>query len=71
MATSQPHDIDAGAVREVAILGAFKLHLDFINLFLMLLRIFGGGREKQKVREFRWLDYRALSSLNIFMEGRN
>jgi hypothetical protein len=33
-------------VRKGAILGALKLYLDFINLFLMLLRIFGGSREK-------------------------
>ncbi len=46
MAMSQPDGIDAGAVRKGAILGALKLYLDFINLFLMLLRIFGGSREK-------------------------
>jgi FtsH-binding integral membrane protein len=46
MAMSQPDSIDAGSVRKGAILGALKLYLDFINLFLMLLRIFGGGREK-------------------------
>ena len=46
MAMSQPHDIDAGVVRKGAIFGALKLYLDFINLFLILLRIFGGGREK-------------------------
>jgi len=46
MAMSQPESIDAGAIRKGAILGALKLYLDFINLFLMLLRIFGGGREK-------------------------
>ena len=45
MALSQPGDIDAGAVRKGAILGALKLYLDFINLFLMLLRIFGGRRD--------------------------
>jgi hypothetical protein len=44
MALSQPADIDAGAVRKGAILGALKLYLDFINLFLMLLRIFGSSR---------------------------
>lgn len=27
-----------------AILGALTLYLDFINLFLMLLRLFGGRR---------------------------
>lgn len=45
MALTQPADIDAGAVRKGAILGALKLYLDFINLFLMLLRIFGSNRE--------------------------
>jgi len=44
MALTQPGDIDAGAVRKGAIIGALKLYLDFINLFLMLLRIFGGNR---------------------------
>jgi len=33
-----------GAVRRMALLGAFRLFLDFINLFLNLLRIFGGGQ---------------------------
>ena len=46
MAMSQPDSIDAGAFRKGAILGALKLYLDFINLFLMLLRIFGGSRDK-------------------------
>jgi FtsH-binding integral membrane protein len=46
MALSQPADVDAGAVRKGAILGALKLYLDFINLFLMLLRIFGSGRDR-------------------------
>ena len=41
MAISQPADIGAGVVRKGAILGALKLYLDFINLFLMLLRILG------------------------------
>jgi FtsH-binding integral membrane protein len=27
-----------------AVMGALRLYLDFINLFLMLLRIFGNGR---------------------------
>ena len=46
MALTQPADIDAGAVRKGAIIGALKLYLDFINLFLMLLRIFGGSRNE-------------------------
>jgi uncharacterized protein len=46
MALSQPDGLDAGAVRKGAILGALKLYLDFINLFLMLLRIFGSSRDE-------------------------
>ena len=41
MAVSQPTDAGASVVRKGAILGALKLYLDFINLFLMLLRILG------------------------------
>ena len=41
MAVSQPSDVGASALRKGAILGALKLYLDFINLFLMLLRILG------------------------------
>jgi FtsH-binding integral membrane protein len=46
MALSQPDALDASAVRKGAILGALKLYLDFINLFLMLLRIFGSSRDE-------------------------
>jgi len=35
---------DTAAVSRVALIGAFRLLLDFVNLFLYLLRIFGGGR---------------------------
>jgi uncharacterized protein len=35
---------DAGAERKGAIVGALALYLDFINLFLMLLRLFGKRR---------------------------
>jgi FtsH-binding integral membrane protein len=45
MALNQPADLEAGVIRKGAILGALKLYLDFINLFLMLLRILGGGRD--------------------------
>ncbi len=34
-----------GAIRKGAIMGALALYLDFINLFLMLLRFFGGARD--------------------------
>jgi FtsH-binding integral membrane protein len=33
---------DAG---NIAVLGALSLYLDFLNLFLFLLRIFGAGRD--------------------------
>ena len=33
------------AIRKGAIMGALALYLDFINLFLMLLRFFGGSRD--------------------------
>ena len=44
LALAQPGDIDAGAIRKGAILGALKLYLDFINLLILLLRIFGRRR---------------------------
>ena len=31
-------------MEKAAVIGALHLYLDFINLFLFLLRIFGGGR---------------------------
>ena len=45
MAVSQPAGLEANVVRKGAIMGALTLYLDFINLFLMLLRILGSGRE--------------------------
>lgn len=45
MAMTQPDGISEAVVRKGAILGALSLYLDFINLFLMLLRIFGGSRD--------------------------
>ncbi len=41
MALSQPEGLDTGIIRKGAIMGALSLYLDFINLFLMMLRIFG------------------------------
>ncbi len=32
-------------VRKLGLLGALTLYLDFVNLFLMLLRLFGGRRD--------------------------
>jgi FtsH-binding integral membrane protein len=45
MAMSQPAGLDGAVVRKGAILGALSLYLDFINLFLFLLRILGQGRD--------------------------
>ena len=45
MALTQPGDLDGAVIRKGAILGALSLYLDFINLFLFLLRIFGTSRE--------------------------
>ncbi|RLB18823.1 MAG: BAX inhibitor (BI)-1/YccA family protein [Deltaproteobacteria bacterium] len=45
MALTQPAGLDASVVRKGAILGALSLYLDFINLFLLLLRFFGQSRE--------------------------
>ena len=39
MAPSQPEGLSTAVIRKGAILGALTLYLDFINLFLMLLRI--------------------------------
>ncbi len=38
-------DPEDEGTRKVAIMGALNLYLDFINMFLFLLRIFGGGRD--------------------------
>ncbi len=45
MAHTQPDGLDGAVIRKGAILGALSLYLDFINLFLMLLRIFGQSRD--------------------------
>jgi FtsH-binding integral membrane protein len=45
MALTQPANLDGAVVRKGAIMGALSLYLDFINLFLMLLSIFGQRRD--------------------------
>lgn len=44
MAVAQPEGLDSGVIRKGTILGALTLYLDFINLFLMLLRILGNRK---------------------------
>jgi FtsH-binding integral membrane protein len=34
-----------GSVEKAAVIGALNLYLDFINLFLFLLRLLGSGRD--------------------------
>ena len=45
MAMTKPANLDGAVIRKGAILGALSLYLDFINLFLMLLSIFGQRRD--------------------------
>lgn len=45
MAMTQPEGLSGSIVRKGAIMGALTLYLDFINMFLMLLHIFGGTRD--------------------------
>lgn len=45
MAMTQPDGLDGAAIRKGAIVGALTLYLDFINLFINLLFIFGGSRD--------------------------
>ncbi|MCR5180374.1 MAG: Bax inhibitor-1/YccA family protein [Bacteroidaceae bacterium] len=45
MTTAAEYSGDAAMPRKVAILGALSLYLDFINLFLYILRLFGRGRD--------------------------
>ncbi len=44
MSVSMDSSSDRESVGKMAILGALSLYLDFINLFIMLLRIFGNRR---------------------------
>lgn len=45
MALTQPENASGAMVRKGAIMGALALYLDFINLFIMLLQIFGVSRD--------------------------
>lgn len=45
MAISLPDNASGAMVRKGAIMGALSLYLDFINLFIMLLHIFGGSKD--------------------------
>jgi FtsH-binding integral membrane protein len=45
MAVSLPDNASGAMVRKGALMGALALYLDFINLFIMMLHIFGGSRD--------------------------
>ncbi|MCP4022150.1 MAG: Bax inhibitor-1/YccA family protein [Desulfobacteraceae bacterium] len=45
MAATIPDNASGAMVRKGALMGALSLYLDFINLFIMLLMIFGGNRD--------------------------
>ncbi|GAB5494075.1 MAG: Bax inhibitor-1/YccA family protein [Phototrophicaceae bacterium] len=45
MAQQMAGNSDKNLASKLAIMGALKLYLDFINIFLFLLRLFGGGRD--------------------------
>lgn len=45
MAVTLPNNATGAMVRKGALMGALSLYLDFINLFIMLLHIFGGSRD--------------------------
>ncbi len=38
--------VGLGSMEKGAVIGALRLYLDFINLFLFLLRLFGGGQRR-------------------------
>jgi FtsH-binding integral membrane protein len=38
-------DVSTADTKKISVLGALNLYLDFINIFLFLLRMFGGRRD--------------------------
>jgi len=45
MAVTLPSNASGAMIRKGALMGALSLYLDFINLFIMMLSIFGGRRD--------------------------
>ena len=45
MAATQKMKVDSDDTLKFSIMGALTLYLDFINLFIFMLRLFGGGRD--------------------------
>jgi FtsH-binding integral membrane protein len=44
MASELQYSADQATLGRLSIMGALQLYLDFINIFIFLLRLFGGGR---------------------------
>jgi uncharacterized protein len=45
MSTTIPDNASGAMIRKGALMGALTLYLDFINLFIMMLHIFGGSKD--------------------------
>ncbi len=45
MAVTLPSNATGAMIRKGALMGALSLYLDFINLFIMMLHIFGGSKD--------------------------
>lgn len=45
MSATMPNNASGAMIRKGALIGALTLYLDFINLFIMMLHIFGGSRD--------------------------
>ena len=45
MAVTLPNNATGAMIRKGALMGALSLYLDFINLFIMMLHIFGGSKD--------------------------
>ena len=45
MSTTIPNNASGAMIRKGALIGALTLYLDFINLFIMMLYIFGGSKD--------------------------
>lgn len=45
MSATIPENASGAMIRKGALMGALSLYLDFINLFIMMLHIFGGSRD--------------------------
>ncbi|WP_300457447.1 Bax inhibitor-1/YccA family protein [Desulfobacula sp.] len=45
MSATIPNNASGAMIRKGALMGALSLYLDFINMFIMMLHIFGGSRD--------------------------